>query len=325
MRLVQRVGRLYRYGQNRKVFVFNLQSPDTLDGTIIALLYRRIDQVVQDMSVLGNEFKPGLEAEILGEIADAVDVANILENALAKNMEHTQESLDAALAKAKAAVRMQRELLSYAAGYNAEETKGEIRITAQHLKAFVSGMINQLGIKITASTHNGRVLTVNIPSNLVENYSLKRSKFLICFERELAAANRRREMMDFDSLLFKMFITESKRYRFDGRVAGLNGLKSPALIAAILRWQNDQGIRQRQEFSVEAIYENGAVEHNPEWFSEWLTKPVEDSKLELNRKTARFFLKRAEKAMHDRLETISNLDLHPENIQPLAAGGSSCN
>ncbi len=29
MRLVQRIGRLYRYGQQQPVVIFNVQSPDT--------------------------------------------------------------------------------------------------------------------------------------------------------------------------------------------------------------------------------------------------------------------------------------------------------
>ena len=320
MRLVQRVGRLYRYGQQREVVVFNLQSPDSLDGSILDLLYQRIDQVVRDMSVLGDEFKPGLEAEILGEIADVLDVAGILEDALTENKERTKENLEAALERARKAVKLQRELLSYAAGYNPEETKGQIRITGEHLKAFVVGMLTHLGIEIVNSSHGGQVLTVRIPDNLVENYALKRSKAVICFRRAMVAGHRKREMMDFDSFFFKMLIAEAKRYRFDGRVAGLEGMDASALITAVLRWQNDQGVRLRQEYAAEAVHQNGSVEHNPEWFSKWLMAPISDRKIDHSQDRGTYFLKKAEKAMHNRLADISNQDLHPESIQPLAAG-----
>ena len=56
MRLVQRIGRLYRYGQKRKVLVFNMYSPGTMDEKIIGLMYDRIQQVVSDLSTIGNEF-----------------------------------------------------------------------------------------------------------------------------------------------------------------------------------------------------------------------------------------------------------------------------
>ena len=50
MRLVQRIGRLYRYGQKKRVVVFNIHSPDTLDEQIIDILYSRLEQVVTDMA-----------------------------------------------------------------------------------------------------------------------------------------------------------------------------------------------------------------------------------------------------------------------------------
>ena len=319
MRIVQRVGRLYRYGQKREVVVFNLQSPDSLDGSIIELLYRRIDQVVRDMSVLGDEFKPGLEAEILGEIADALDVETILESALSQSVEHTKENLDAALEKAREAVEMQRELMSYAAGYNPDETKGELRITGDHLRAFVTGMMRQLDIKVLETTHRGDVLEIRIPNGLVEKHLLKRHRIAICFRRELAQRGRGREMMDFESLFFKMLIEEAKSYEFDGRVAGIENQVTPAVITSVLRWQNDQGFRMRQELAAEAVHQNGAVEHNPEWFSKWLVESASDKSVNTNQEVGKFYLEKAIKNMNERLAQISNRDLHPENIQPVAA------
>ncbi|MCS8100839.1 DEAD/DEAH box helicase, partial [Pseudomonas aeruginosa] len=49
MRLVQRIGRLYRYGQKKKVVVFNIQQTDSLDQNIVDLMYERIDSVVTDL------------------------------------------------------------------------------------------------------------------------------------------------------------------------------------------------------------------------------------------------------------------------------------
>ena len=82
MRLVQRVGRLYRYGQKENVVVFNVHSPQTIDAEIINVMYARIQQVVQDMANVGTEFRVGLEDEILGEVADLMDIESILEDAL---------------------------------------------------------------------------------------------------------------------------------------------------------------------------------------------------------------------------------------------------
>ena len=318
MRLVQRVGRLYRYGQQREVVVFNLQSPDSLDGSIVGLLYQRIEQVVRDMSVLGDEFKPGLEAEILGEMADALDVADILEAAIGEGQERTQENLNAALQRARDAVEKQRELLSYAAGYNPDETRGELAITVEHLAAFVTSMLDQLGIELIETSHGGQVLQVRLPDHLVEAYALRGRRYGISLRRDLAG-RRRREMMDFDSPFFRMLISEARRYRFDGRVAAVVGLESPAVMASILRWQNDQGMRLRQEFAASAVHDDGTAEHNPEWFARWLKRPSADQAMTVDRQKGRLLMATAETAMHRRLAIISNRDLHPEGIQPVAA------
>lgn len=40
IRLVQRIGRLYRYGQKKKVVVFNIRLPDTMDQQLASLSSR---------------------------------------------------------------------------------------------------------------------------------------------------------------------------------------------------------------------------------------------------------------------------------------------
>ena len=49
-RLVQRIGRLYRYGQTRRVQVINLQSDDGFDNSALTLLLDRVSTIAQDMA-----------------------------------------------------------------------------------------------------------------------------------------------------------------------------------------------------------------------------------------------------------------------------------
>ena len=60
MRIVQRIGRLYRYGQDKPVVVFNMFSPSTADEQIIDSDVPRINQVVSDLSIIGDEFNDRL-------------------------------------------------------------------------------------------------------------------------------------------------------------------------------------------------------------------------------------------------------------------------
>lgn len=112
MRLVQRIGRLYRYGQKKHVLVFNVHSPETADEQIIDLMYTRIEQVVSDMSGVSSEFNDRLHDDILGELSDLIDVNEILNDAAVAGIERTQERIDDALEKARSATSKQRDLLS---------------------------------------------------------------------------------------------------------------------------------------------------------------------------------------------------------------------
>lgn len=319
MRLVQREGRLYRYGQKDKVIIFNLNVPEAFDGSIINLLYDRIEQVVRDMSVLGGEFRPGLEAEILGEIVDVLEVENLLEKAATTGLHHTEESIDEALKRAREAVEKQRELLEYAAGYDPDEAKDEMRITQEHVRAFVEGIVEQLGIEVMETTNGGSVLRIRLLDELAEKIGLRGRQLRITWMRELATHRSDIHMMDLDSPLLREMLSQAKSYSFDGRVASVEGLDATCVTTAMLRWQNDQGMRMRQEFAAYLLRSDETVDRNPEDFSRWLAHRTEDGRRTLRQEEAKQALLTLEHEMDQRLAEVGNQYIHPENIQLLGA------
>lgn len=321
MRLVQRVGRLYRYGQNKRVVVFNVSVPQSMDGNILDILYQRIDQVVEDMAVLGGEFRPGLEAEILGELVELLNVSDILDQAREETATHTQEKIDEALERAKEAVQKQKELLEYAAGYNPEESEGELQITLDHVDAFIKGVLPGMNISILEESHKGKVMRISLPEELAEKIGMAGRQLRVTLDRDIASRRRDIQMMDLNSALLQEMLAYVKKYHFDGRVAKLQGL-SPAVITAILRWQNDQGVRMRQEYAAFLVGKDGSVESNSLEFASWLMAPALDGDKVLDRKDAKNYLVAILKASDDRLSEISNIDLHPEGSQLISGGYS---
>ena len=77
-RLVQRAGRLYRYGQQERVIVFNLLASDSFDGQALGKMLDRVERIAADMASVSTEFREGLLDEIIGELLERVDVAAIL-------------------------------------------------------------------------------------------------------------------------------------------------------------------------------------------------------------------------------------------------------
>ncbi|WP_300673670.1 helicase-related protein [Desulfoluna sp.] len=322
MRIVQRIGRLYRYGQKKKVVVFNIFRPQSLDGNIVSLLYQRIDQLVQDMSILGGEFKPGLEAEILGEVIESLDVTQVLESSLFETTAQTEKEIEDAVAHAKNAVEKQRELMSYASGYDPRTAAGELKITVEHLKSFTKGMLWQVNAKIVETTHDNNVWKILVPDDVKDELSLKGSQLKVSFCRDIASRRRDIHMMDVDNILLKCLINRAKHYSFDGRVARLAGLECAAVLTGMLRWQNDQGVRMRQEYYASVINHDGCIEEDNQIISNWLLTHANDS-LNENAYSQHEMVSLydiAQESMDLRLFNCSNKYLHPENKQLISAG-----
>jgi hypothetical protein len=62
-------------------------------------------------------------------------------------------------------------------------------------------------------------------------------------------------MLDLDSFLMQYLIEKAKSYDFMGLTAVLKteSLRGKAIITGLLRWQNEQGNRMRQEYTAYEI------------------------------------------------------------------------
>ena len=224
MRLVQRIGRLYRYGQQERVVVFNIHSPDTADEQIMEMMYTRIEQVVTDLAGVSPEYNPQLHDDILGEVADLVDVTRILEEATVEGIARTQERIDEALARAKEATKKQHELFEYAASFDPNETRNELRLTGEHSEAFVTGMFSQLGIEIVDTSHNGRLWHIRLPEAVQTALGTTRSRYEVTLDRILAINRPNTHMLDLDSYLMQHLLQQAKSYDFMGLSAVIRDL-----------------------------------------------------------------------------------------------------
>jgi superfamily II DNA or RNA helicase len=319
MRLVQRIGRIYRYGQTENVVIFNLYAPQTLDAHVMNLMYTRIGQVVHDMAPVGVEFRSGLEDEILGEIAEMMDVQDILEEASSAGIDRTQERIDDALKRAREAVEKQRDLFEFVSSFNPEETKSQFAIQSEHVQAFVLGMFDQLKIEILDTLHKGQTLEIRLTEAVQEKLGFSRSRFKVTFDRRRAASRSDLEMMDFESPLFLHLIKQAQSYSFGGNCAAVSQLAGKAVLTAKLRWQNDQGFRMREEFSSLTIDSEGAVSLNSREFSDWLRSGAAEDAETTYTSDSKTIMETVERAIDSRLALGSNRSLHPENRQLLSA------
>jgi superfamily II DNA/RNA helicase len=155
-RLVQRIGRLYRYGQENRVIVFNLHAEDNFDNSALSLMYQRVEQIVSDMAPVGVEFHDRLHAEIVGELLQQIDLTEILERAKDFDLGHTKDQIDRALERARAAQKLQSEILSHASRYDPNALQGTLGLGAEHVQQLVEGLAPYLDIRVEGRQYGGQ-------------------------------------------------------------------------------------------------------------------------------------------------------------------------
>lgn len=306
MRLVQRVGRLYRYGQEKPVVVFNLSVAGSLDDEILRQMYTRLDAVAADLASVADEYREGLQADIVGEVASFLDVSTILAEAATHTPSRTQARIEEALERARQAARQQDDLLRHSSGFDPDALRGELPVGEAHLTAFVEGMFGQLGVTVTHRLHAGQVWEIKLPEDLQRQLNLNQNQ-RVAFNR-LAASKYKATLLDSRSSLLGVLFETAGTYAFSGHVAQ-TPLGEGGTAGAVLRWQDDRG-RPLSERFVVLQRQQGGVTVNPPAFSRHLLQPAVDTpgvpSLTVQAWPA------FEATLHDLLAAGASDDLHPD-------------
>jgi superfamily II DNA or RNA helicase len=277
-RLVQRIGRLYRYGQKEAVIVFNLHAQDSFDNSAIDLMLQRVMDIVRDMAPVGTEFNDRLYAEILGELLENLDFASVLESATTMEITHTRDQIEEALKRAQRAQGLQQEIFTHVAGFDPNALRGTLGFTMQHLQVFVSGMIPLIGAAIEQEQYDGAVLEIRLPDALRGRFIEfgQRTVVRVTTDRRLAQRLSDVVLLDFESKFLEHLIDTAKSHKFDGHyAAALSPADANGLLAAVkLRWQNDQGEPLTEEFLALFFSAEGRILANPPFLVEWLVSPL---------------------------------------------------
>jgi hypothetical protein len=160
------------------------------------------------------------------------------------------------------------------------------------------------------------VSTSALPEAVQTALGVSRSRYEVTLDRILAVNRPSTHMLDLDSFLMQYLLQQAKSYDFGGLSAVICGLPGTAAIfTSLLRWQNDQGQRRRQEYTALGVSDGGDVTVNPTAFGEWLKQPAVTGNVSTDRKQSEKWFKAAEGAADRRLAEVSNRHLHPENMQ----------
>jgi len=323
-RLVQRIGRLYRYGQREKVVVFNLHARDTFDNTAISLMLDRVMTVAREMAPVGSEYNDQLYTEIVGELLENIDLSLILQRAEGARQDRTREEIDEAVRQAQRAKEMQDEILSYATGFDPDALGGALGLTMKDVGMFIRSMLPMIEAQIEDELYDGRVLEVRLSDQMRGQFPefKQRTVVRVTTDRRLAQRLDEVVLLDFESSFFTHLISFAKRPDFGGTYASLHP-QDPhrgTLGAYKLRWQNDQGEPVVDEFVVLFADETNSVIANPEFLTALLRReimPAQQSNADLQKR--RTTLARLKKVAEVRLAVESSRFKHPNGLVLLAA------
>lgn len=323
-RLVQRIGRLYRYGQSETVLVFNLHAEDSFDNQAISLMMERVMRIAEDMAPVGKEYSGRLHADILGDVLENLDMADILRRAASMSVGRTEQEIEAAIARAQTARKLQDEILAHASGYDPNVLRGSLGFSMQHVELFVRSILPFVGARVESESHKGRILDVRLPEHLRGEFAEfgQRTVVRVTTDRRVAQRIPNVVLLDFETEFFQFLIREAKSHDFDGVYASVRALSGEqgALATYKLRWQNDQGDPLTEELVAFFCDSNGRVTTNPPFLVEWIESSPRAAPVPASDRSARSRrLDTIEAFAHARLATDSTRFKHPNGFVRLAA------
>ena len=325
-RLVQRAGRLYRYGQRERVVVFNLMARDGFDNNALGMLLRRVSTIAHDMSNVSDEFHDGLETEIVGDLLEQVDVAQILASNRNMDIDRSEGDIDEAISRAKQARSLQDQLFSHIEGYDPRTTATLHTFGPQEVLSFLEGVLPRCGVRIRNRLYNGRVLELELPEEMRGRYSEfgARAVVRVTVDRGLATRDQQNVSMDFASVFFSELVEFAKSPEFGGEYASLSGPRAGTLAIYRVRWQNDQGLPRWDMLVPVYLPANGTIGvANPDFFGSLLLASRQgsgsSSRLPVSISDRRSVLSRMSDRAAGELKDRCTSLRHPNDIVLLAA------
>ena len=274
-RLVQRIGRLYRYGQKRRVQVLNLQANDGFDNSAISLMLDRVATIANDLAVVAGEMRDVLAADILGELMSNIDMESILERAVNMKIEQTEEEIADAIRAAQEARVAEDEILQFASSHQTRVSGG---FDARHMVSFVKGMALLADFQVRNTLHDGKTLEIALAEENVGRWSEFGRRSVVRLTADHNRANRDPALvpMDFEGgFLRHLADLATDRMKFDGLYGEAETEAGDELVTVHqIRWQGVSGQLLEEDLIPLSSSENITREMQHMDFSELLLNPM---------------------------------------------------
>ncbi|UWR84925.1 DEAD/DEAH box helicase [Phaeobacter inhibens] len=245
-RLVQRIGRLYRYGQTRRVQVVNLQANDGFDNQALGLMLDRVETMAREMASVDARDRDAMASDILGELMANIDMSEILERATEMRLEQTEAEIAAALEQAQRARAAEQDILKFASSQQAHIGGG---FDSRHILSLVEGMARFADYTVRRWRHDGKTVEIELGDSLYDIFPEfgRRRVIPLTTDSERALNDPTLVHIDLEQPFLRRLIDMTRdREVFDTDFAVTKGEKGLMLISQ-LRWQDFSGTLLEEE------------------------------------------------------------------------------
>ncbi len=189
MRIEQRVGRIYRYGQNKVVQIYNFRTKETIEDKIYKYVEEKLERAARVLSKVTGEDVEEIVATMYGEMENEIDYNDIYKRTLVEgDIEESKEEIDRGILKAKRAYELAtKELFKDVSGYSFENYEKHLKteLTLKDLELFTKKFLKYKHRK--AKVSDG-IYSFKTPSD-IKGDNVKDRYGKITFNREKAIDN----------------------------------------------------------------------------------------------------------------------------------------
>ncbi len=129
MRIEQRVGRIYRYGQTKRVQVYNFRAKETVEDKIYGFLEQKIDIAAKALAGVTGEDPEDIKSSMLGQLESEVDYNAIYKRAIVEqDIDQSKEEIEEGVKKAQLAYEIAtNSLFKDVSGYSFANYERELK------------------------------------------------------------------------------------------------------------------------------------------------------------------------------------------------------
>ena len=229
MRYEQRVGRVYRYGQDKVVQIYNLRAKETIEDTVRTYFEQRLRVAAQALRQVTGEDAEELVASLNGQLEAEIEPDAIYKRALVEGTlnKQTKEEIQDAVRRAQAAYEIATQsLFRDVSSYSFDKYEQELAspINLQDLEDFT---LKYLGRERRQAQRKDGFLEFLTPESLRENRLPERFR-CVTFDRASAIRNAQAEFFALGHPFVDAMIQQIGDYDFGGHTA-VRFIKVPGL------------------------------------------------------------------------------------------------